>query len=130
MMARPYAQYMGIAIILIGVLGLLLGEQSLLGLVNIDVVEDLVHLLTGGLMAYVGYTSRDLGPVKTVVGGVGAAYLLVGVLGFITPTLLGLLPHGYSAFDNLLHLALGVLGIAVAWFIGDREMSLAHPSLK
>jgi hypothetical protein len=129
-MARQYAQYMGIAIVGIGVLGLLLGEQSLLGLINIDVVEDIVHLLTGGVMAYIGYANRDIGTVKTVVGGVGVAYLLVGVLGFIAPNLFGLLPHGYSVFDNLLHLALGVLGIGVAWFIGSRESRLAHPSLK
>lgn len=84
-MVRPYAQYMGIAIVGIGVFGLLLGEQSLLGLVNIDVVEDIVHLMTGGLMVYVGYASRDLSTVKAVVGRVGIAYLLVGVLGFIAP---------------------------------------------
>lgn len=129
-MVRPYAQYMGIAIVGIGVLGLLLGEQSLLGLVNIDVMEDIVHLLTGGVMAYVGYTSRDLNTVKVVVGSIGIAYLLVGVLGFVVPTLFGLLPHGYSAFDNLLHLALGVFGITVAWFIESRGMSLAHSSAK
>lgn len=116
-MLRQYAQYMGSAIIGIGVLGLLLGEQSLLGLVNIDVVEDFVHLLTGGLMAYVGFTQRDIGPVRTTVGSVGVMYLLVGVLGFLTPTLFGLLPHGYSLFDNLLHLIIGVAGIVIAWFL-------------
>ncbi|MBA2252648.1 MAG: hypothetical protein H0W13_08095 [Nitrospirales bacterium] len=121
-MARQYAQYMGIAIIGIGVLGLLLGEQSLLGLVNIDVMEDIVHLLTGGLMAYVGYAHRDLGVVKNVVGGVGVLYLLVGALGFVAPTLFGLLPHGYSVFDNVLHLTLGILGIAMAWFVGSQAM--------
>jgi hypothetical protein len=26
----------------------------------------------------------------------------------------GLIPHGYTYFDDLLHLALGVLGLAVA----------------
>lgn len=121
-MTRPYAKYMGVAIVLIGVLGLLLGEQSLLGLVNIDAGEDLVHLLTGGLMVYVGYAHRDLGVVKGVVGAVGVAYLLVGALGFVAPTLFGLLPHGYSIFDNVLHLALGVIGIAMAWFVGGQAM--------
>jgi hypothetical protein len=43
-------------------------------------------------------------------------YLLVGLLGFVVPTLLGLLPHGYSVFDNLLHLVLGAASIAVVYY--------------
>ena len=118
LMVRTYAQYMGLAIFGIGVVGLLAGEQPLLQLVNIDAVEDLIHLLTGGAMAYVGYASRDIELVNRVVGGVGVAYLVVGLLGFITPTLFLLLPHGYSLFDNLLHLAIGGIGIYLAWFAG------------
>ena len=41
--------------------------------------------------------------------------MLVGLLGFMMPTLFGLLPDGYTIFDNLLHLVLGVLSIAVAY---------------
>ena len=33
----------------------------------------------------------------------GVVYLLVGVLGFVVPMLFGLLPHGYSIVDNLIH---------------------------
>jgi hypothetical protein len=39
---------------------------------------------------------------------------LVGVLGFAAPTMFGLIPHGYTVFDNLLHLLLGGLSLAVA----------------
>ena len=114
---RPYAQIVGIVIILVGVLGLLLGDDQRLLSFNIDIVEDIVHLVTGGLMAYVGFTQRDAGLIRTVVGAIGVVYLLVGILGFIVPDLFGLLPHGYNLADNLLHLALGALGIAVAWFV-------------
>ncbi len=102
-------------VILVGVVGLLAGEEPLLGLVNIDIVEDLVHLLTGGLLAYVGLGQRDEGLARGVVGGLGVVYLLVGVLGFVIPFLFGLLPHGYSIVDNIVHLTLGVAGIAVAF---------------
>jgi hypothetical protein len=122
-MVQVYAKWMGLGIVLLGVLGLIYGEGLLLGLVNIDVVEDIVHLLTGGLMAYAGFANRDLASVKAIVGGVGVAYLSVGVLGFITPTLFGLLPHGYSIVDNILHLALGAIGIAMAWFVGSRQIT-------
>ena len=113
-MVRGYALGMGLVIVLLGIGGLVQGEQPLFGVLNIDFVEDLVHLLTGGLMAYVGFTQRDPEPVRLVVGAVGVVYVLVGVLGFVVPTLFGLLPHGYSVFDNVIHLVLGVLGLLVA----------------
>jgi len=46
-------------------------------------------------------------------------YLLVGVLGFMVPDMFGLLPNEYEiVLDNLIHLTLGVLGIAIGFFIG------------
>lgn len=121
MVVKRYAQVVGVAIVLIGVVGLALGDQSLLGVLNIDVVEDIVHLGTGGLMAFVGFSRREGRLARGVVGGLGAVYVLVGVLGFIAPGLFGLLPNEYSVVDNLIHLSLGVLGIAVAWLApGER----------
>jgi hypothetical protein len=113
-MVRGYALGMGLVIVLLGVGGLVQGEQPLFGVLNIDFVEDLVHLLTGGLMVYVGLARRDAEPVRLVVGAVGVVYVVVGVLGFVVPTLFGLLPHGYSVFDNVIHLVLGALGVLVA----------------
>jgi len=115
MTARIYAQILGVVLLVIGVLGLLLGDGLLLGILNIDVVEDIVHILTGGILAYVGFGQRDEGLARNVVGALGVIYLLVGVLGFIVPMLLGLIPHGYTIFDNLLHLALGILSLVVAY---------------
>ncbi len=114
-MARTYAGVVGVVVILIGVVGLIAGEEPLLGLVNIDILEDIIHLATGGLLAYIGFGQQDEGLARSVVGGLGAVYLLVGVLGFIIPMLLGLLPNGYSIVDNIIHLVLGVAGIAVAF---------------
>lgn len=56
---------------------------------------------------------RDAGVARGVVGAVSVVYLLVGVLGFVLPYLFGLLPHGYTLVDNLLHLVLGILGLLV-----------------
>ncbi len=86
------------------------------GLLNIDLAEDIVHLATGALLAYAGFAASE-GTARSIVGGLGVIYLLVGVLGFITPTLFGLMPHGYTIADNLLHLVLGGLGIAFGWFL-------------
>ena len=119
-LVRTYAGIVGVVVVLIGVVGLLLGERSLLGLVNIDILEDVVHLVTGGLLAYVGFGQRDEGLARNVVGGLGVVYLLVGVLGFAIPMLFGLLPHGYSIVDNLIHLALGGAGIVVGFLLPGR----------
>jgi hypothetical protein len=114
---KRYAQVLGVVLLLVGIVGLLLGNRVWLGILNVDILEDIVHLITGGMLAYVGFGRADLGFARNVVGGLGVVYLLVGILGFIVPRMLGLIPHGYTVFDNLLHLALGVLSIAVAWFL-------------
>ena len=114
MVARTYAQVVGVVLILLGIVGLLVGGDRFLGILNIDLVEDIIHLLSGGLLAYIGFGRTDDGTVRTVVGVLGVVYLLVGVLGFILPTLFGLIPSGYTIYDNIVHLALGVLGLVVA----------------
>ena len=115
MTIRVYAQVLGVVLILTGVLGLVLGERLLLGILNIDILEDIVHILTGAILAYVGFGRTDPALARNVVLGLGVIYLLVGLLGFVVPNLFGLLPDGYTIFDNLLHLALGGLSIAVAY---------------
>jgi hypothetical protein len=94
-----------------------------LAILNIDIVEDAVHLITGGLLAYVGFSRVDLALARNVALGLGVVYLLVGLLGFVVPTMSGLLPDAYTAFDNLLPLALGVLSIAVAYVRAGRGAS-------
>ena len=111
-MARTYATLVGVVLILLGLLGLLLGNELLLGLVNIDVLEDLVHVASGGLLLY-ARMQRSAGVARGIVGAVSLVYGLVGVLGFVVPYLFGLLPHGYSIVDNAIHLVLGVLGLLV-----------------
>jgi hypothetical protein len=119
-MVRLYAKVVGVTVILIGVVGLLLGDKSLFGVLNIDLVEDGVHLLTGGLLAYAGFAAKDLKVVRAIVGGTGIAYLVLGVIAFAKPMLFGLIPSGYElVLDNLIHLTLGVLGIFVGFFLKE-----------
>jgi hypothetical protein len=114
MMLKRFAQILGVVLILVGLVGLVLGDKVWLGILNIDIVEDIVHLATGGLLAYVGFSGMDLSAARSVVLALGVVYLLVGILGFFVPTMFGLIPDGYTVFDNLLHLALGGLGLVVA----------------
>ena len=116
MSIRVYAQVLGVVLILVGIVGLLLGDQVILGILNSDIVEDIVHLITGGLLAYIGFGRMDVATARNLVLALGVIYLLVGILGFVVPMMFGLIPHGYTLFDDLLHLALGVLSLAVAFF--------------
>jgi hypothetical protein len=116
MVLKRFAQILGVVLILVGLLGLVLGDRVWLGILNVDIVEDIVHLATGGLLAYVGFSRMDLSTARSVVLALGIIYLIVGILGFVVPMMFGLIPHGYTFFDNLLHLALGVLSLVVAFF--------------
>jgi Domain of unknown function (DUF4383) len=113
MVLKRFAQILGVVLILVGIVGLLLGDRVWLGILNVDIVEDIVHLATGGLLAYVGFSGTDLSTARSVVLALGVVYLVVGILGFVVPMMFGLIPHGYTYFDDLLHLALGVLSLVV-----------------
>jgi hypothetical protein len=121
---RQYAGYVGAVIVLLGIVGLIAGEGQLFGILNIDIAEDIIHLLTGGLMVYVGFASSDVSLAKMVVGGLGVVYLLVGIIGFIDPKVFGLFPSGFTIADNLVHLVLGVLGILVAWVLTSSSTTM------
>ncbi len=120
-LVRLYAKVVGASVILIGLGGLVLGEGSLFGVLNIDIAEDVVHLLTGGLLLYAGF-ARDLRVTRAIVGGIGIIYLVIGLVSFFRPMLFGLIPSGYEVvLDNLIHLTLGVLGIVVGFSVDDRK---------
>lgn len=122
--ARLYAKVVGVTLLLTAVVGFIAGdpEDGLLGLLNIDVVEDVIHLGTGALLAYVGFSAAN-SAVKTVVTGLGAIYLVVGFAGFFLPELFGLIPHEYNVADNILHLALGALALAAVSGNAAKEKS-------
>ena len=120
-LVRLYAKVVGASVIGIGLVGLVLGEKSLFGVLNIDIAEDVIHLLTGGLLLFAGF-ARDLRVTRAIVGGIGIAYLVIGLVSFSQPMLFGLVPSGYEVvLDNVIHLTLGVLGIVVGFFVGDRR---------
>lgn len=124
--ARTYAKVVGVVVLLVGVLGLVLGDprDGLFGIFNIDLVEDIVHLGSGGLLAYVGFKGAE-SAVRSVVMGLGVVYLLVGVLGFVIPELFGLIPHELTVADNILHLALGGLALAAVSASKSRSTTTA-----
>ena len=121
-LARVYATVTGASVVLIGIIGLLLGDQSLFGVLNIDLAEDAIHLVSGGALLAAGLRAQER-VVRSVVGVIGVVYLAVGLLAFATPRMFGLIPHGYeTVLDNLIHLTLGVLGIVIGFVLPSRRL--------
>jgi hypothetical protein len=127
MATRIHATLVGIVLLLLSLLGLLLGDELLLG-VNVEVLEDLVHVVSGGLLLYAG-VQHSASIARGIVGAVSLVYLLVGMLGFVVPYLFGLLPHGYSMVDNVIRLVLGILGLLAYANIRLSEPDEAPPIL-
>lgn len=124
-MARLYARVVGPTVILIGIVGLVLGNRPIGGALNIDLIEDAIHLSTGGLLTLLGFSRIAARVVRNAVGALGVVYLAVGVVSFLVPDLFGLIPHEYSGLDNAIHLALGLLGIGAAVLPASTEGRLA-----
>jgi Domain of unknown function (DUF4383) len=122
-MARHYAQYVGIVLVILGLLGLLMGEGPLMGILNMEPLVDVVRLVSGLALVFVGFRVADAGTVRAVAGAVGVLYLLLGLLGFVSTDLFELLQEELTVADDLIHLLVGVLGVAAAWLVGRRAVA-------
>jgi hypothetical protein len=96
------------------------GAGMLLGMFPVNALHNVVHLLFGIWGLWAGRTAaRSL----TYALGSGGAYLLLGVLGLFTDSLLGIVPIG--GYDVYLHLVLAVVlagcGFWAMWFAPQRQ---------
>ncbi len=108
-MAKMYCQWVGIILIVLGVIGLLTG--SLLG-VDVRGLHTWIHLISGVILAYLGFTGTA---VKTGAQVFGVIYTLVGILGFVSSATLAGLGVQTNVLYNLIHLVVGVLGLWVGF---------------
>jgi hypothetical protein len=114
--AKLYATVVGTVLTIAGIVGFFYsasfgspGEvDKVLGILDVNGWHNVVHLVTGllGLVA-VGYAAR------AYALGLGFVYLAVAIWGFIIgggESILGIVP--VNGDDNVLHLLLGVAGLA------------------
>lgn len=107
-MAKMYCQWVGIILIVLGILGFATGT-----LLNVDVrgLHSAIHLVSGVILAYLGFTGNA---VKTGAQIFGIIYTLVAVVGFVQQTtVLNLIAT--NALYNVIHLVVGVLGLYVGF---------------
>lgn len=111
-MARTVAVVFGAIYVIAGLAGFVLASP-LFGLFEVNALHNIVHLLIGAILLYGATTT----PAAIMTNrGVGAVLLLLGVLGFIIPDGLGLVPLGGN--DIWLHLVTGVILLA-AGYMGE-----------
>ena len=108
----------GVVYLLVGILGFL--NDPILGIFNVNALHNVVHLAIGGALVF---SSKDHATAKTVSLVVGAAYLLVALLGFVAKDFMEDLLDIDTA-DNFLHLASGALGV----YFGTAGAEMSRPT--
>jgi hypothetical protein len=114
-MAKLYCQVVGVVLLLIGVVGIF--WAGIPGFLSINEPgEIVVHLATGALATYAGFSGGGYGRAAVLYAKVfGIVYILLAIVGFIVPTVI----PGIIEFDlgcNLVHLVLGVWGVYAGYF--------------
>jgi hypothetical protein len=114
--ARLYATVVGAVLTIAGIIGFFYSASfgspgtvdDVFGILAVNGWHNVVHLVTGLLgLAAAGYAAR------TYALGLGLVYLVVAIWGFIIgsgDSILSIVP--VNTEDNVLHLLLGVIGLA------------------
>lgn len=130
---RLVATIFGAVYILVGALGFavtggvgFLATEGglLLGIFMVNPLHNIAHLLIGAALLIAGLTSARA--AKTVNVTIGAAYLLLGVVGFfLVGTALNVL--ALNTFDHFLHLASAVVLLGIG--LGTERAARTSSSL-
>jgi hypothetical protein len=124
-MHRIIATVLGIVVGLLGIVGLFVEGDHLLGIMNVDMTLDILRLVLAAALLIVGLVPRvPNGAPRAVVIVVGVLYVGMGLLAFADRTLFGLLPTGLTGFDIGFHLVVGVAAVVLG-VLPDRAIEKA-----
>ena len=108
---KLWAQIIGIILLLVGLLGFFM-SSPLLGIFEVNMLHNLVHIITGAVFLWAGFAKKA--PVKKINQWLGVIYVIVGVIGFFG-ALEFLNVAGGNDPDNWLHLVIGVVSALIGW---------------
>jgi hypothetical protein len=120
-MLRMVAVLLGIFFIFAGILGFIpsvMQDGNLFGIFHLNTMHNLVHILTGLLALWVGFTDDQASKIFFQVFGI--LYGAIAILGFIygSENILGLIASNVA--DTWLHLTIAVICFALGFcFSGD-----------
>lgn len=116
--ARWFARIIGVVLVLVGIWGFFTRDP--LG-INFELtnLHNWVHILTGAVALYYGFAPVSETHVANFAKIFGAVYLLLGIIGFFVDSLFGgaLI---LTMADNVLHLLIGVAGLAAGFMTAPR----------
>jgi Domain of unknown function (DUF4383) len=115
--ARLYATVVGVVLVIAGIIGFFYNSSftsnthihdDVFGILSVNGWHNVVHIATGLLgLALAGWAAREYAL------GIGVVYIAVAIWGFILGSghsILSIVP--INTADSVLHLALGVVGVA------------------
>jgi len=117
-MTKTIAMVFGVIYLLVGIAGFIpqlggsygMTASTLLGIANVNVIHNIVHLIIG--FAGLSMANSDEG-AGTFCKTFGVILIIIGLIGFATTNLFGILPLGGD--DIWIHLVSGVI-LAYAGF--------------
>jgi hypothetical protein len=117
-MVKTACKILGFVLIAVGIVGFF--KHDLAGF-HLTTIHNIVHLVTGGAALYFGYTTT-VAAARMFCLIMGAIYLILGIVGFIAPTLItGIIQsHGADVNmlpDNIVHLLFGAAFLIVGWLV-------------
>lgn len=127
----PWARWLigviGVVFLLAGIWGFF--APTLYGLFpsGMTATHNWVHVLTGLLYTYLGFAPASLDAVAWVSRVGGIVYALLGVVGFVAPTLFApFLVLGFN--ENVFHLVIGIVIATLGFLIptGEAVVERAH----
>jgi hypothetical protein len=124
-LARSYSRWVGIALIVLGLIGLVLPGVLNPARVTVDRFQSTIHLISGAILLSLAYA--DAGQANGVAVKIGAqvagvVYTLIGLFGLTGDgTVVGMFP--VTVPDNVIHLTVGVLGL----YMGFRKTQAETP---
>jgi uncharacterized membrane protein HdeD (DUF308 family) len=115
-MAKTICKILGIVFILVGLLGFVM--PNVLGM-HLSPTHNIIHLVSGAAALYFGYAAT-YSAARSFCLIFGAVYLLLGIIGFVSPGIVASLVQAHETPgvtrdltpDNLVHLLLGVVFLA------------------
>lgn len=129
-LARYWMLIAGAVLVVAGLLGFLAGNPIASAdpnaLLRVNTLHNVIHLVTGLLALYIGYSTRGRTLADGTIG-FGVLYAVVTVLLLLDPTLFGLFSDvPANAADQVLHAALAIVSIALGYMARSEQPAVAR----
>ncbi len=124
-MARMVALVFGAIFVLVGIIGFIpaispmtdmegmeVADAAVLGIVPVNAVANIVHILLGGILLY---ASTTVSMSILVLRAFGVAYLLLGIIGLFAPNGFGIMPLGGA--EMIIHFLTAIIFLGVGFMM-------------